>query len=166
MPARILVAYSTRKGSTAEIARAIGNELQSAGHSVDVAGMKEITSLDEYDAVIIGAPVYKGKVVDVKKFVDKHQDALSTLRLAAFTAGIAPASDDPKAVTDCLDTLHAALEPLQPLASTMCAVKLDPGKLSFFEKKIWKMVKGPEGDFRDWDAIAAWAREVAVKMGI
>ncbi|HEU17111.1 MAG TPA: flavodoxin, partial [Methanolinea sp.] len=150
MPARILVAYATLKGSTAEIARAIGDELQTAGHNADVEPMKTITSLEGYDAVIIGAPVYMGKVIDVKKFVDKHRDALSTVRVAAFAVGVAPTSDDPKAVTDCLDTLHAALEPLQPLASTMFAGKLDPGKLSFFEKRIWGMVKGPEGDFRDW----------------
>lgn len=166
MPARILVAYATRKGSTAEIARAIGNELQSAGHHTDVAAMKSIISLEGYDAVIIGAPVYMGKVIDVKKFVDKHRDALSTLRMAAFAVGVAPTSDDPKAVEDCIDTLHASLEPLQPVASTMFAGKLNAGKLSFFEKRIWRMVKGPEGDFRDWDVITAWAREVAVKMGI
>lgn len=166
MPARILVAYATRKGSTAEIARAIGDELQSAGHNVDVAGMKKISSLDEYDAVIIGAPVYKGKVINVKKFVDKHRDALSTLQVAAFAVGIAPLSDDPKEVEQCIGTLHLSLDPLQPVASTMFAGKLNPGNLSFFERKIWKMVNGPEGDFRDWDAISAWAREVAVKMGV
>ena len=166
MPARILVAYATRKGSTAEIARAIGKELQSAGHNADVSAMKTINSLEGYDAVIIGAPVYMGKVIDVKKFVDKHRDALSTVRVAAFAVGVAPTADDKKAVEDCIDTLHVALEPLQPVASTMFAGKLDPGNLSFFEKRIWRMVKGPEGDFRDWDTITAWAREVAVKMGI
>jgi len=166
MPARILVAYATRKGSTAEIARAIGDELQSAGYNADVAAMKTISSLDGYDAVIIGAPVYIGKVIDVKKFVEKHRDALATLRVAAFAVGVAPTSDDPKAVEDCIDTLHTTLEPLQPVASTMFAGKLNAGKLSFFEKRIWRMVKGPEGDFREWNAITAWAREVAVKMGI
>ena len=33
--ARILVAYATKKGSTAEIAQAIAKELQAAGHSAD-----------------------------------------------------------------------------------------------------------------------------------
>jgi len=34
-------------------------------------------------------------------------------------------------------------------------------KLRFVERKIAKMVKAPEGDFRDWDAIAALADEIA-----
>lgn len=37
MTARILVAYATRKGSTGEIAAAIGRELQQAGYVTDGA---------------------------------------------------------------------------------------------------------------------------------
>lgn len=43
--ARILVAYASKKGSTAEIAQAIGKELQGAGHLVDVTEMKSVSSL-------------------------------------------------------------------------------------------------------------------------
>ena len=60
--ARILVAYATKKGSTAEIAQAIGKELRTAGHLVDVTEMKSVSSLDGYNAVVIGAPFYMGKM--------------------------------------------------------------------------------------------------------
>jgi hypothetical protein len=33
--------------------------------------------------------------------------------------------------------------------------------MSFFEKWIIKRVKAPVGDFRDWNAIADWARSIA-----
>ena len=69
MSARILVAYVSPKGSTAGIAQAIGKELLSAGYGVDVVEMKTVSSLEGYNAVVIGAPLYMGKVVgDVKKF--------------------------------------------------------------------------------------------------
>jgi menaquinone-dependent protoporphyrinogen oxidase len=42
MSARILVAYLSRKGSTDEIAKTVGKELQSTGYSVDVVDMKSV----------------------------------------------------------------------------------------------------------------------------
>jgi menaquinone-dependent protoporphyrinogen oxidase len=34
-------------------------------------------------------------------------------------------------------------------------------KLGLIEKQMIKTVKAPTGDFRDWDAIAAWAAGIA-----
>ena len=61
--ARILVAYASKKGSTAEIAQAIGKEIRAAGHLVDVTEMKSVSSLESYNAVVIGAPFYMGKIM-------------------------------------------------------------------------------------------------------
>lgn len=52
--AHILVAYATKKGSTAEIAQAIGTELISAGHAIDVKELGTVTSPAGYHAVVIG----------------------------------------------------------------------------------------------------------------
>ena len=38
---------------------------------------------------------------------------------------------------------------------------LDHDKLGFGERMMVKAVKAPQGDFRDWDAIAGWADEIA-----
>ena len=62
--------------------------------------------------------------------------------------------------------LRDALAPLQPVAQTVFAGRLDPEKLSWFQKWITKKVKSPVGDFRDWAAIAAWARELPGKMKV
>jgi menaquinone-dependent protoporphyrinogen oxidase len=54
MSTRILVAYASPGGSTAEIAQAVGKELQSAGYGIDVIEMKSVSSLEGYNAVVIG----------------------------------------------------------------------------------------------------------------
>jgi menaquinone-dependent protoporphyrinogen oxidase len=104
MAARILVAYATRKGSTAEIAQAIGSKLNSEEYTVDVSEMKSITSLKGYNAVVIGAPVYTGKVSgDVTAFVATNKDELVRLPVAGFVTGIAPVfpkTGDVKEFTD------------------------------------------------------------------
>ncbi len=167
MSGRILVAYASRKGSTAEIAQAIGKELQSAGKSVDVMEMKTVSSLEGYDAVVIGAPVYTGKVTgDVAAFVARHKDGLRGLPVAAFTAGIAPVYPKTGDVKLFIEQLVTALHPVIPVAVTMFAGTLDPKKLSFVERGLTSLLKVPTGDFRDWDAITRWARMLPGKMGV
>ena len=43
--------------------------------------------------------------------------------------------------------------------------RLDKSDLGLGERLMAKAVKAPEGDFRDWEAIGAWAREIAVGLG-
>ena len=87
MTARILVAYASRKGSTAGIAQAIAKELTIEGYTVEVSEMKSVTSLAGYNAVVIGAPVYTGKVTgDVAAFVSTNKDELSLVPVAGLQA--------------------------------------------------------------------------------
>ncbi|ACL16994.1 flavodoxin domain-containing protein [Methanosphaerula palustris] len=159
MSGRILIAYISRKGSTAEIARAVGKELEAAGYAVDVADMKTVTSLTGYDAVIIGAPLYMGRMVrDVGKFVGHHREQLVALPVAAFAVGIAPVSKEAGSVEYGMKKLHSSLTPLKPVATTLFAGRLDPTQMSFISRKMMEMAKIPSGDFRDWNAIASWAQ--------
>jgi hypothetical protein len=60
MKKRILVAYATRAGSTAEIAQAIAETLTARGYAVDVRPVKEKPSLDGCAAVVLGSAVRMG----------------------------------------------------------------------------------------------------------
>jgi menaquinone-dependent protoporphyrinogen oxidase len=165
--ARILVAYASKKGSTAEIAQAIGKELQAAGHTADVTEIKSVSSLEGYNSVVIGAPFYMGKIMaDMGKFIARYAEALKKLPVAAFAVGLAPLGKDPADRDTAMKKLKKTLEPLIPVAMTIFAGRLDLSKLSWFQKWISEKVKSPVGDFRDWTAIAAWARELPVKMGV
>jgi len=167
MTARILVAYASRKGSTAGIAQAIGKELTIEGYTVDVSEMKSVTSLAGYNAVVIGAPVYTGKVTgDVAAFVSTNKDELSRVAVAGFVTGIAPVYPKTGDVKGFTDQLVTALSPVRPVAVTMFAGTLDAGKMNLVERSLTTLMKVPTGDFRDWDAIAAWAKTLAGKMGV
>ena len=161
----ILVAYASKNGSTAEIAQAIGKELQSARKIVDVLEMKTASNLAGYDAVVLGAPLYMGSVIgDMGKFTGRHRDDLAKIPVAAFVVGIAPKDPKPGAREAALGALTKALGPLTPVASVLFAGKLDPAKVNFVMRKFMEMAKVPSGDFRDWNAIAQWARELPAKM--
>ena len=159
--------YASRKGSTAGIAQAIGKELTIEGYTVDVSEMKSVTSLAGYNAVVIGAPVYTGKVTgDVAAFVSTNKDELSRVPVAGFVTGIAPVFPKTGDVKGFTDQLVTALSPVRPVAVTMFAGTLDAGKMNLVERSLTTLMKVPTGDFRDWDAIAAWAKTLAGKMGV
>jgi len=159
MTGRILVAYASKNGSTAEIAQAIGKELQSVGKSVDVIDMKTVKALARYDAIVIGAPIYMGSVLgDMGKFSGRYGSVLAKVPVAAFVVGIAPRDPKHDAVPAAMRALAKALGQVTPVTSTIIAGKLDPANVNFVIRKFMEMAKIPLGDFREWDAIAAWAR--------
>ena len=166
MTGRILIAYVSRRGSTAEIARAIGRELEAAGDRVEVAGMEGVTSLEGFGAAVIGAPVYMAKIEKgVAGFVSRHREGLSRIPVAAFAVGIAPVNPRVGSVEDILAKLTAALDPVKPVAVTMFAGRLDLARMSFTERTMTGLMKVLTGDFRDWDAIRAWARDLHAILG-
>jgi len=165
MTARILVAYATRNGSTAEIAQAVGKELEKSGAAVTVADMKTIGSLEGYSAVVLGGPIYMGSLdKPVRLFVAKFLAQLTEVPVAAFAVGIAPQDPKPEAVGSAMEALRKAIVPLSPVSSVLFAGRLDPAKLNFLMRKFMEMAKIPAGDFRDWNAIAAWAHGLSEKM--
>jgi menaquinone-dependent protoporphyrinogen oxidase len=167
MSARILVAYVSPKGSTAGIAEAVGKELQSAGYTVDVVELKSAPSPEGYNAVVIGGPFYMGKIVgDVGKFVGRYRETLAKMPVAAFAVGVAPVGTNPGEIEKAKKILHDTLSPLEPVAEALFAGRIDLATLNFIQKRMIGMVKAPVGDFRDWDAIAKWAKELPAKFGM
>ncbi len=161
---RVLVAFATSKGSTAEIAEAIASEIRSAGRQAEAVDLRDSPIPSEYDHVILGGPIYYGKIKEVKAFVDKHGTALENLIAGAFAVGMAFAGDNEEQAAAGRKALDESLAPLKPANLAYFAGKIDPGKLSLIEKAAIKMVKSPVGDFRDWDAVRDWARKVAESL--
>ena len=156
-----------RRDRLRKLHRQLEKNCRAAGHLVDVTEMKSVSSLEGYNAVVIGGPFYMGNIMaDVGKFIARYVIALTKVPVAAFAVGLAPLGKDPADRDNAMKKLQKTLEPLTPVASTIFAGRLDLTKLSWFQKWITEKVKSPVGDFRDWTAIAAWARELPAKMGV
>jgi menaquinone-dependent protoporphyrinogen IX oxidase len=85
---KILIAYTTNAGSTADVAQAVSEELGRDGAQVDVCRMEEVTTLEDYTAVVIGAPMIVGWHRAALKFVKTHQQALSRVPVAYFFTAV------------------------------------------------------------------------------
>ena len=158
MGQRILVAYASKAGSTAEVADAIAKRLASNGRAVDLRRAGKIRSLDGYGAVVVGSAIRAGSwLSEASGFVKRHQPALATRKTAYFTVCMTLCQDTPDhraKVSAYLKPIRAILEPDEV---EFFAGRMDYGKLALVPRLIAKAVKVPDGDFRNWDAIGAWA---------
>jgi menaquinone-dependent protoporphyrinogen oxidase len=96
--AKVLVAYASKRGSTAEIAEAVATALRGPGHEVDCVEAGTVAELDGYDAVVLGSAVYMRRWRgDARHVLRKHRDALAQLPLWIFSSGPTcdPARDNP-----------------------------------------------------------------------
>jgi menaquinone-dependent protoporphyrinogen oxidase len=157
---RVLIAVASRHGSTRGIADALGDEFQQAGFDADVADVSDAPRVVDYDAVVIGSALYMGNwLKEARTFVDQQREALAARPVWLFSSGPL-GRPDPQPAGDPAQ-LPALLTATGAREHRTLVGKLDRGELGFGEKLATKLVKAPEGDFRDWDAIRAWAREIA-----
>ena len=85
---KILVAYATLSGSTAEVAQAIGEEIARDGLHVDVLPLEKVTDPAAYQAVVLGAPMIMGWHRSATKFLKQHRAALGQTPLAVFAMAV------------------------------------------------------------------------------
>ena len=73
---KILVAYATMAGSTAEVAQAIRDELAKSGAQVDVLLVAQVKDITPYDGVVLGGPMIMGWHRAALGFLHKHRKDL------------------------------------------------------------------------------------------
>lgn len=156
---RILVTVASRHGATAEIGEKIGSILQDAGHDVVVEPPQAVAALDGFDAVVLGSAVYAGRWIDdARRFAERHHAGLRDRPLWLFSSG--PIGTPLAPTEESRDGVRVASE-LGAREHRTFAGRLDPSTLTWVERTVTRMVKAPDGDFRDWSAVVAWGREIA-----
>lgn len=158
---RVLVTAASRHGATAEIADEIGEVLRIAlpNAVVDVRPPEQVNSVDDYDAVVLGSAVYMGRWLDpARKLVARLAAALAARPTWLFSSG--PIGDPPRPTEDPVD-VAGIIDTTGARDHRVFAGKLDKRGLGFAEKAIVTALRAPDGDFRDWAAIEAWARGIA-----
>jgi menaquinone-dependent protoporphyrinogen oxidase len=166
MSTSVLVAYATNYGSTREVAEAVGAALHDAGLRVDSQPAGSVRGLAGYDAVVLGAALYMFRVhKDARRFLSRHGKELRGLPTAVFALG--PFHDEEKewqGAREQLDKELARYPGLQPIARQVFGGKFEPAML----RPPWSLLpalKGlPASDIRDWEAIRAWAADLAPRL--
>jgi menaquinone-dependent protoporphyrinogen oxidase len=166
MGLQVLVTYATRYGSTEEVAGKVAEALRETGSVVEVLPVRQVRSLEKYDAVVLGAPLYMGRMLkDARQFLSTYRAALSKLPVALFVLG--PVGSEEKDWTGARQQMEKELTNytwLSPVSKAVLGGSFDPSRLGFPFKLIPAVRKIPASDARDWTAIRAWANEVSLVL--
>jgi menaquinone-dependent protoporphyrinogen IX oxidase len=81
---KILVTYATMAGSTADVAKVVGEELTNCGYQVDVLPLSDVKDLKPYEAVVVGGPMIMGWHRSALGFLKKHREEFKRIPLAVF----------------------------------------------------------------------------------
>ena len=126
--------------------------------------MEDVDDLTHYRAIVLGSAVYIGRWrKEAVQFLKANEKGLAEREVWIFSSG--PTGEgDPVELLDGWN-LPGKVQPvadrIRPHDIAVFHGAVDTEKLNFVEKSMVKNVEAPIGDFRDWEAITAWATSVA-----
>jgi menaquinone-dependent protoporphyrinogen oxidase len=172
---KVLVAFSSRHGATQGIAERIASTLSAAGHDAAAIPLRDVGDLDGYDAFVVGSAVYMFHwLKEATKFVRHNRTLLGERPVWLFSSGpLGTEATDAKG-RDLLETSEAKevagfLETVRPRGHAMFYGAYSPGAPAGLGERFVAMMPAardamPKGDFRDWEAIEAWAASIAADL--
>jgi menaquinone-dependent protoporphyrinogen oxidase len=167
MSDKILVTYSSRAGSTAGVAGAIGKTLAEGGAQVDVLPMSDVNDLTPYMAIVAGSAIQEKRwLPEAMQFIQHYRAELASRPFAAFLVCMTLAMPRAEKYREHVDTwLNPVRALVRPVSTACFAGALDIGKIPSLSDRlkfrlsvlfgVWK-----EGDHRDWNAIRAWSESL------
>ena len=190
MPKQILIAYGSRYGSTAEIARAMAETFKKEGLEPQVLDLeqtkqKQWPSLTSFDGLVIGSGIKIGRWTrQAAKFLQTRADEIKTLKSKGLVVGVfvscglasTPGKQDEARQTyvkKILDDVgmsgavdvYDAFGGVYDLSSSSPMGFIDKRMLSMGAKQMSKdgvtITGGARNDLRDWDQIRAFVEHFA-----
>jgi menaquinone-dependent protoporphyrinogen oxidase len=183
---RIQVVVASRHGATAGIANRIAEVLRSEGAEVAVADAAGNPDPGDFDAYVIGSAVYLGSwLKEGIDFLDRHQSTLARKPVWIFSSGPVPG---PSGVPETDDLVELTLGPedgpgsggrkkiaalsaaIQPRGHRVFLGAFDPNDPpKSMQERLVRLLPAakqalPTGDFREWNAIESWARQIAEEL--
>lgn len=160
---RVLIAYASKAGSTAEVADRMGKILSDHGLTVDVKPISSVRDLNAYQAVILGSAIRVGSVLpEAMKFIQDNQTTLAEVPFSLFIVCMTLEKDTEENRKTVSDYLNPVREVIRPDNEGLFAGVMDLKKLPLIERLMIKAMKAPLGDFRRWDEIDTWTEKLAL----
>ncbi len=161
----VLVAYASKRGSTAEIAETVAATLRREGLGVCLERAEDVQSLERYDAVVLGSAVYmKRWRGDARHFLKRHRKALRQIPLWVFSSGPVgdPAKDNPDWAKP--PKIIEKVEELGGRGHVVFGGRLPAEPQGFMERALVEGTPREHRDRRDWTEIREWAHQIATDL--
>jgi menaquinone-dependent protoporphyrinogen oxidase len=166
---RVLVAYASVHGSTAEVAHFIGNILSLYDLQVSVLAADAVPDPDNYDVFVLGSAIHAGMWLrEMIQLAERLTPLASDRRFYLWVNCVRILEDDGRAHVETHYLHKPMLERLGVTNPQIFAGKLNIKEINWEER--WTLAARYDGakmpgtmnhDYRDWQAIATWAHQIA-----
>ena len=163
---KAVVVYASKYGSTRRIAEFIAERLRHEGTQAEARPADAVHNPGDYDAIVVGSAVYMMRwLKEAVEFVRRNRAVLANRPVWLFSSG--PLGSDASVNDPKLEPKEIAefREAIDPRDHRVFFGALDAGKLGFAHQMMRKLPAAramlPEGDFRNWKEIEAWASSIA-----
>lgn len=172
----VLVCFASRHGSTTGIAERIAGTLRSNDVEAEARHVTDVGDVAAYDAFVIGSAAYMYRwLKEATVFVKRNRELLGQRPVWLFSSGPLGTDLVDEEGRDVLEVSRPKefdeFAPLiQPRDERVFFGAWDPEAppVGLAERSLRLMPAAkkalPSGDFRDWDAIDAWATGIADEL--
>ncbi len=163
----VLVAYASKYGATAEIAQKLGEMLRNAGLEVEVFPADQVRDVKPYDAVVLGSAVYAGSwMKPVVELLQAQEQDLAIRPVWLFSSGPTGEGEPVEIMHGWRypEALESLLQRISPRDIALFHGKIDLEKMHWGEKLIVKALRAKTGDFRNREALEAWAQNIVLAL--
>jgi menaquinone-dependent protoporphyrinogen oxidase len=159
---RVLIAYGSKRGSTGEIAKAIGWTLEETGLEVDVRPAAEVGDVGPYGAVVLGGAVYINLWHrDAKRFGRRFTGALRNRPVWLFSSGPLDLTAEEREIPPVAFVAKLA-ERIGARGHATFGGRLAPDATGYAASA---MAKNVAGDYRNFGEIRVWASRIGREIG-
>jgi menaquinone-dependent protoporphyrinogen oxidase len=146
---RALVTVASRHNATLEIGEVVADTIREHGIECDLIVPEDVTSVAEYDVVIVGSAIYTGRwLPEARELVERLTAELQTKTVWLFSSA----------------ETHERMIASGAVAHRHFSGRLDLNVLNFAERAIIAAARGKQGDRRDMDAVREWARSIVAHV--
>jgi menaquinone-dependent protoporphyrinogen oxidase len=166
--AQVLVAYTSRYGSTKGIAERIASRLRQRGHRVELHPADRVEHVDGFDAVVFGSAVFdQSWMPEGDEFVRRNREVLARLPVWLFSVG--SFGDRKRLVGPLMKReprgIGEVRKAIRPREYRVFAGVIGRDQWPLLSRLFYHAFGGRLGDNRDWPDIDAWADSIAHTLG-
>jgi menaquinone-dependent protoporphyrinogen oxidase len=175
---KAIIIYHTKYGQTEKIAKRISQVIESRQVATEVFSMSELNSgisFEEFDLVLIGAPIYLGDhSKKVARLIKKNLDVLNNRPSAFFSVSLSAGGNENQR-NDAAGCVNKFLEKTQwkPNFTELFGGGLPYRKYNWFIRMLMKWISGRAGgstdtsinhEYTDWQQVDAFANKLLEKI--
>lgn len=175
--AKVLIAYGTSEGRTAQIAERIAAVLRAQGHdatALDTRSLPRAFSPDDFEAVIVAGSVHYGRHQRLlHQFVRRHRQFLQTVPSAFVSVSLSASEAEGRGEAERLASRFSAASGWRPDETAVFGGALAYTRYSPFKRLLMRSIMNVKGgptntkrdwDFTDWRAVEGFAKRFAARL--